>query len=371
MTDRRLLRDPSRLPRRANRNSAQSCARTHVEETHVCSRLNMLWVRLPKPVKEPSRCPACAMQSLARWRAATASDSRLANIGRYELERCANCGTATIVSQQRSRDPHNLYTSGTYVRPPRVVDLAVEPLRRLLVRERIRALGPLASGSRVLDVGAGEGRLVAALARKGHNASGIEPYPGTRSLSARAGLRMEVKRIEDADVEPSSLEAVVLWHVLEHLQDPALVLIAARRWLVSGGAIVIAVPNLASLQARLGGDCWFHQDVPRHVVHFTERGLRLLLDRCGFDIERVRHVAIEQNVYGMWQTLLNRVTREPNVFFSLVKRNLQLRSRRAAAFDVIITAILGPLLAPAALLLELAAGVARRGGSVIVRATVR
>jgi Methyltransferase domain len=194
---------------------------------------------------------------------------------------------------------------------------------------------------------------------------------GPIASAAGDGLRIEATRIENVEIGPGTLDAVVLWHVLEHLGDPEQVLAAGHRWLAGGGAIVIAVPNLASLQSRLGGDRWFHQDVPRHVVHFTERGLRLLLERCGFEIERVRHVSLEQNVFGMWQTILNRTTSEPNVFFSLVKRNLQHRSGRAAARDVIVTALVGLPLAPAAFVLELGAGFAGRGGTLVVRATPR
>ena len=68
----------------------------------------------------------------------------------------------------------------------------------------------------------------------------------------------------------------MMWHVLEHLDDrlgPSPTC-AAR---CPGGRLIVAVPNLSSLQARIGGDRWFHQDIPRHRTHFTEGGLLMLL----------------------------------------------------------------------------------------------
>ena len=38
----------------------------------------------------------------------------------------------------------------------------------------------------------------------------------------------------------------------------------AHEMLRRGGVLVVAAPNMAALQARLGGRTWFHLDVPRH-----------------------------------------------------------------------------------------------------------
>ena len=65
----------------------------------------------------------------------------------------------------------------------------------------------------------------------------------------------------------------------------------------------------------------------------------------------------------MWQTLLNRVTARPNVAFRALKRDLD--RGPGVGRDLVLTAILGPLLAPLATALEVGAGLARRGGSVV------
>jgi hypothetical protein len=67
----------------------------------------------------------------------------------------------------------------------------------------------------------------------------------------------------------------------------------------------------------------------------------------------------------MWQTLLNRLTVERDFAFRLLKRDLP-DSGQSRWRDTAVTAIAGPLLAPIAVIAELIAGLARRGGSIVV-----
>jgi SAM-dependent methyltransferase len=174
---------------------------------------------------------------------------------------------------------------------------------------------------------------------------------------------VEQAAVEELELEPASLDAALAWHAIEHLEDPAAALARIVAWLRPGGRIIVACPNLASLQARIGGDRWFHQDVPRHRTHFTALGLRLLLQRTGFRLRRMSHLVVEQNPLGMWQTLLNLLTRERDVAFRALKRDLA--PGPAVRRDLALTAIAGPPLAAIAAALELAAGLARHGGSVV------
>ena len=160
----------------------------------------------------------------------------------------------------------------------------------------------------------------------------------------------------------------MLWHALEHFDDPAAQLERIRSWMRPGGTLVVAVPNLGGLQARIGGDRWFHQDVPRHRVHLTPAGLRALLARTGFEPRRLRGVVVEQNSLGMWQTLLNRLTRERDVAFRSLKHDLGDVDRATRRRDLALTALAGARLAPLAVALELAAGAAGRGGSMVAEA---
>ena len=278
---------------------------------------------------------------------------------RVSLARCGRCGSAVTLGET----PAGLYESGAY-RPgaPRLHQLA-QPALNLFDRQRlalVRALG--APPGRLLDAGAGRGRFVAAARLAGYQASGIEP--SARGADAAAALGVPVRRasIEEAVVDASSLDVVTLWHVLEHLDEPGGALGRVRSWLRPGGGLVVGVPNLESLQARIAGDRWYHLDVPRHRVHFTPAGLHQLLRAHGFTVLGTRHSLLEHNPFGMWQSLVSRLTRQPSYAYNLLKRNAPLRSP-----DLAISAAALPL-APLAAAIELGAGLAGRGGTIAVLA---
>ena len=156
---------------------------------------------------------------------------------------------------------------------------------------------------------------------------------------------------------PGSLDAATLWHVLEHLDDPGAALERIAGWLRPGGMLLVGVPNLASVQARVGGARWYHLDVPRHRTHFTVRGLETLLRAHGLEPVATQHVLAEHNPFGLWVSFVSRFTRVPSWLYHALKHNAPLRSR-----DALVTLLALPLV-PVAVALEAAFGLMRRGGT--------
>jgi SAM-dependent methyltransferase len=313
-------------------------------------------------------CPACGAAALEPWRDAPAAEPGLARVA---LRRCAACGTAVTDAPAPAQDLHE---EGAYRAGAPRLSRAAAPLLRAFDRRRLRLLGavtPLTAGfaggaPRLLDAGAGRGRFVAAARDAGYDAAGIEPSArGVDGARETYGVALERAGIEDAAVGHASLDAVSLWHVLEHLDDPGAALDRVSSWLRPGGTLLVGVPNLASLQARVGGARWYHLDLPRHRTHFTPGGLRALLASHGFEVVAEHHVLAEHNPFGMWQSLVSRATRRPSYLYNLLKRNAPLRSP-----DLVVTVLALPL-APLAAVAELLAGLARRGGTVAVIAIRR
>src|SRR5436190_2018992 len=297
-------------------------------------------------------CPACG-GPLAPWRSVPAAEPPHAPVA---LRRCAACGTAVTDAPALAE----IHDTGAYAPgPPRGSRLAA-PLLALFDRQRLSLLrGAGRTPGRLLDAGAGRGRFVAAARTAGWEATGIEPSArGVEAARTVYGVELTRAGIADAEIAPGSLDAVTLWHVLEHVDDPQAALERVRTWLRPGGLVLVGAPNLASLQARLGGARWFHLDVPRHRTHFTARGLERLLARTGLEPVRTQHVLAEHNAFGLWESLVSRVTPTPSWAYLALKRAAPVR-----AADLVPTLLAVPLL-PVAAGLELAAGLLRRGGTV-------
>jgi SAM-dependent methyltransferase len=290
-------------------------------------------------------CPACG-GPISPWLRARGSEP--ADRATYDLWRCGRCGSAVTVGPAA---------------PPAAYELPAPRLRRVargvlarFDRDRLALLGE--PRGRLLDVGAGRGRFVAAARAAGWSADGVEPSArGVEAAAEAYGVALERASLAEAT---GAFDAVTLWHVLEHVEDPGEAVAHVSSLLSPGGLLVVAVPNLSSVQARLGRERWFHLDLPRHRTHFTPAGLRLLLERHGFTIEREEQALLEHNPFGLWQTIANRATRTPSWLFNALKHNAPL-----VRTDALVTLALLPL-APLCLLAERAFGRAGRGGTIAV-----
>jgi len=269
--------------------------------------------------------------------------------------RCAACGAATIdpwpTEPELARAYGDWYRPGSGRRFGVVGDALLRRTRGSLAA-RLDAIAPPGA---VLDVGAGDGTLLDALARRGRAATGLE----------RAPVRADIR---DARLDEigGAWAAVVFWHSLEHLPAPGEAVRDAARLLLPGGVVVVAVPDAGSLQARAFGDRWLHLDRPRHLVHLTTAALTVGLERCGLRIERVSRVRGGQIVIGWLDGLVGALPGDLDLYQAL--RRPEARSaplghgRRLAALAAAVALL--PVAAAAA-----AAEVAlRRSGTVYVEA---
>jgi 2-polyprenyl-3-methyl-5-hydroxy-6-metoxy-1,4-benzoquinol methylase len=311
----------------------------------------------------PTRCPACG-GAMAPWLWAVPQEAGIR--ARYLLVRCGACGSASTAGPPPD-ERGDLYETGTYEGAPPRGEAVIEAMRAAYERQKLRILS--AAGvrppARLIDAGAGQGRFVLAARRRGYDAIGFEPSRRGVEIAARRGVTLQAATLDHAEVAEASADAVSCWHVLEHLAEPGAALDRIAAWLRPSAALLLGVPNLASLQAAIAGGRWLHLDVPRHRHHFTPAGIGRLLDRHGFTVIRSHQVLIEHNPFGMWQSWLDRFTSSPAYAYNLVKRNVAPNPR-----DLAITATLG-VLAPLAVALELVAGLAGRGGTMAIVARRR
>jgi SAM-dependent methyltransferase len=294
-----------------------------------------------------SACPGCG--GSAQRPVFTAKDS----IGpdSFALVSCRDCELVFVQPIPLARHIEAYYVTGYYGRRH-------PALKDFFMNVRLRHVGRPTGSGRILDLGCGTGDFLLACRKLGWKGVGVE-QGGAPVMRQAAALGIETVLPEQmSELEAASFDVVTIWHVLEHLPEPRVTLEAVRRLLSPTGRLVVEVPNFGSWQARIGGPGWFHIDVPRHLLHFNRRALEGLLTRCGFSVERCQTFSLEYDAFGLTQTILNKVCREPNHLFQTLIGRPTDRSRR----DTLISAALVGPVAAVSIVASLAAPAFGQGG---------
>ncbi|HEV2126063.1 MAG TPA: class I SAM-dependent methyltransferase, partial [Chloroflexota bacterium] len=134
----------------------------------------------------------------------------------------------------------------------------------------------------VLDVGCGDGRLLARMANSNWRTVGIDPDPeAIAAARGRVGSELHVGTIHDIPAD-RRFDAIVMFHVIEHVPDPLATLVRARELLRDGGVVSVVTPNAGSWLHRRYGGKWRGLEPPRHLQILSQPGLRTLVASAGF-----------------------------------------------------------------------------------------
>ena len=262
---------------------------------------------------EEQRCPFCHANDHRPWW--PRHEHR-----EFRVCQCQRCDLVYTIPSLSASAMTQYYDAPYYGTGNVRFNVLFERLITWFRNRRARRLRRYISSGRVLDVGCGRGYVLAALREYGFQVQGIELSElAVQHAREVLGLNVTVGGFDPDQYPDQSFDAVIFWHVLEHLPDVAAALQGALRILKPGGMLVIAVPNLASWQARLTGSRWFHLDLPRHYSHFSDRWLRHQLGELGLQIREVNHFSFEQNPYGWIQSLLNCTGLRQNLLYDLLK----------------------------------------------------
>ncbi len=243
-------------------------------------------------VETTLRCCVCGAQAATRWR--VAADHILGSPERFQAVRCARCGTARLDPRPPAEEMGRYYTATTYARAEDAADASGLAARLDEYNRRLAARTDLGAGEgvvrRALDVGCGDGRFLCAMAERGWDVEGLETDPVAAALARkRTGGIVHEAPLEALTLPENHFGLVSLLHVLEHVPEPRETLAAARRALVPGGTLLIAVPNAGSFEAALFRSVWYPLDLPRHYWGFTPHTLVRLAETCGFSVRGVKH----------------------------------------------------------------------------------
>jgi SAM-dependent methyltransferase len=285
-------------------------------------------------------CPYC--KSPASLYLKSSDRNRLVSSETFAYFHCKGCGLVFIDPVPPNLD---LYYAGGYQPIPKTIG----ELRTLASKEKYR-LKPIMNkvGGDLLEIGPWIGIFSINAKDAGFKVDAIEMSPAA-SAFLRETVGIEVittNKPADALAAPKKYDVIVMWHSLEHLPEPWAVLRAAANRLKSGGMLLIAIPNIASLQAKRLGNKWFHLDAPRHLFFWSPQDLARLVTEFGLHTVQLdtRDKLSQVLSCGAWEHYIYSGIRIPIVrgiaakLFSPIANLLTQRRNRGAGLTAVFRA---------------------------------
>ncbi len=118
--------------------------------------------------------------------------------------------------------------------------------------------------------------------------------PDTASLARdRYGLEILTGTLEETTFPAKRFDAVTLWDVIEHVEDPVKTMSIVYRILKDDGIVAFLTPNVAGLFPKAAYavarviNYWPHPEPPHHLFQFSKATARRLVTRAGFTVREI------------------------------------------------------------------------------------
>jgi SAM-dependent methyltransferase len=191
---------------------------------------------------------------------------------------CGGCGSVIYPKSEGKVYDQNYYGRGYQGILMHLVD-------RFSFWDRYKTLG-LKKTEKILEIGFGEGKFLKELSDRGFEVYGLELSLYAReNMEKVLGKRRVYKNVGQID---EKFDVVLMYHVLEHIDDPRKYVEELACVLSPNGRLVVRVPNVNSWEAELAKRQWYHVDSPNHMTLFSDEGLVKMLKLAGFDSLKIR-----------------------------------------------------------------------------------
>lgn len=151
----------------------------------------------------------------------------------------------------------------------------------------------------ILDIGCGDGSLIAALGRLGYKQlTGIDPYLAADII--KANHKLLKNNIEDLEND-EMYDVIMLHHSFEHVENPFEVMKHINRLLKKDGRCIIRIPVADSYACDFYKENWVQTDAPRHIFLHSNKSMQIVTSQSGLIIESIVDDATEFQFIGSEQ----------------------------------------------------------------------
>ncbi len=219
-------------------------------------------------------CPICSGQAFTNQLICT---DHTVSSESFAIVECDQCSLWITSPRPTSDEIGRFYESDAYIshsnKGNNPINIIYKLVRNYTMKKKTQLIKSYVSQGTVLDYGCGTGDFIASCQANGFTVVGVEPNEQARTqANLQTGNRV-YQDLESID-NKEKVDAITLWHVLEHVPDPLVTLKSLKKKLNKGGHMIIAVPNRDSYDASHYKEHWAAYDVPRHLFHFNPLNIK-------------------------------------------------------------------------------------------------
>lgn len=210
----------------------------------------------------------------------------------YKIVRCSFCRLVYLIPRPSKEENKKLYDSEYFQGRgfDKTVDYSKEYKEGNIVEyERIfKLIRKYRDAGTILDVGCGMGGFLDLASKSGWKVYGLEISEYAAGiLKERFGEGIVNSAIKEGLFKDDFFDVINMMEIIEHLLDPIESLKVMRKYLKSGGILLVQTGNIESFLAKIKGKNWAYILVPGHTFYFSPQTVRMALEKAGFKVERV------------------------------------------------------------------------------------
>jgi 2-polyprenyl-3-methyl-5-hydroxy-6-metoxy-1,4-benzoquinol methylase len=252
-------------------------------------------------MKNINNCPVCANSHYSTY--ITCKDHTVSQLD-FSIVSCQNCEFKFTNPRPEDDQLGDYYKSEDYISHSDTSRGMVAKLYKLVrnytLRKKLELVSRYVSRGTILDYGCGTGMFLDHCRNSSWETFGMEPDAGAAKIAS--GMQLNVypnKESLSLALENRTLDAISLWHVLEHVTDLGDTLTFFKERLSPNGVLIIAVPNYRSADATKYKQYWAAYDVPRHLYHFDIKTISRLLKDYGFTLSETHPMKFDSYYVSM------------------------------------------------------------------------
>jgi len=255
---------------------------------------------------ELKQCPLCEEERFEP--AYLARDRHYGIPGVYRIVRCAGCSLVFLNPMYTDEELGALYPADYYAYQDRFSSKRWKEILKALLWLRLGTRDPVfPKPGRMLDLGCGSGWFMCAMRDQGWDAYGVEINSAAADLGRKTcGLDIFPGTLRQAKYSPAFFDYIRSNHSFEHISCPGETLEEFHRILRPGGKVLIGVPNIAGLNAKVFGEYWWYLGAPVHPFTYSVETLSRLLKKHDFCVQKVTYNSDYSGILGSLQIWLNR-----------------------------------------------------------------